>query len=124
MHRRLWTLVPRLMLIVGVLALGIFAFAPGAAFAGGSAATRAATTRPFTITSPIFSDGARLPTRTAFNRLGCPGKNVAPVLHWQGVPAGTESFAFALNDYDAPVAGGFHHWIVYNIPEHARTLTG
>jgi phosphatidylethanolamine-binding protein (PEBP) family uncharacterized protein len=26
--------------------------------------------------------------------------------------------------YNAPVAGGFHHWIVYNIPAGARQLQG
>ncbi len=29
-----------------------------------------------------------------------------------------------MNDIDAPVAGGFHHWVVYNIPAAIRTLEG
>jgi phosphatidylethanolamine-binding protein (PEBP) family uncharacterized protein len=29
------------------------------------------------------------------------------------LPAGTKSFAFTINDVDAPVAGGFHHWVVH-----------
>jgi Raf kinase inhibitor-like YbhB/YbcL family protein len=29
-----------------------------------------------------------------------------------------------LSDYDAPVAGGFHHWVVYNIPANVTTLDG
>jgi len=40
------------------------------------------------------------------------------------VPAGTKSFVLLMSDYDAPVAGGFHHWIVYNIPAGARELQG
>lgn len=41
-----------------------------------------------------------------------------------GVPSGTAGFALAVTDYDAPVAGGFHHWIVYNIPGNVDTLNG
>ena len=55
---------------------------------------------------------------------GCSGQNLAPTLHWYNVPAGTKSFAFAITDVDAPVAGGFHHWIVYNIPRQVTTLQG
>jgi Raf kinase inhibitor-like YbhB/YbcL family protein len=29
-----------------------------------------------------------------------------------------------MSDYDAPIAGGFHHWIVYNIPASTRELEG
>lgn len=119
--RRPPTRLIRMLLVIGVLALGALVVAPHAALAGSASA---AASRPFTLTSPNFSDGSRLATRFAFNQLGCPGRNIAPVLNWQGVPKGTESFAFALNDYDAPVAGGFHHWIVYNIPEDVRMLTG
>lgn len=119
--RQQHTRLIRMLLVVGVLALAALVIAPQAALAGSATA---AAPRPFTLTSPNFSDGARLATRFAFNQFGCPGRNIAPLLNWQGVPAGTEGFAFALNDYDAPVAGGFHHWIVYNIPENVRTLSG
>lgn len=33
-------------------------------------------------------------------------------------------FDLLTSDYDAPVDGGFHHWIVYNIPASARQLVG
>jgi Raf kinase inhibitor-like YbhB/YbcL family protein len=45
-------------------------------------------------------------------------------LNWKNVPAGTKSFVLLMSDYDAPVAGGFHHWIVYNIPADTRELEG
>src|SRR5207244_10768827 len=67
------------------------------------------------------------PTRRSsdlFNQFGCTGSNLAPELNWTNVPAGTKSFAMLMSDYDAPVAGGFHHWIVYNIPAGARELEG
>ena len=79
---------------------------------------------PFTITSPDFRDGGPLSRKAEFNQSGCTGSNVAPELNWTNVPAGTRSFAMLMSDYDAPVAGGFHHWIVYNIPAGARELEG
>ena len=79
---------------------------------------------PFTITSPDFRDGRPLSQKNEFNQFGCTGSNIAPELNWTNVPAGTQSFAMLMSDYDAPVAGGFHHWIVYNIPAGARQLEG
>ena len=48
--------------------------------------------------------------------------NIAPTLLWENIPAGTRSFALLMNDIDAPVPGGFHHWVAYNIPATARTF--
>jgi Raf kinase inhibitor-like YbhB/YbcL family protein len=79
---------------------------------------------PFTITSPDFRDGRPLSQKNEFNQFGCTGSNLAPELNWTNVPAGTKSFAMLMSDYDAPVAGGFHHWIVYNIPAGTRELEG
>src|SRR5262245_3752568 len=71
--------------------------------------------RAFKLTSPDFLDNGPLPERSAFDRAGCHGQNAAPTLTWDNVPAETRSFALLMNDIDAPVAGGFHHWVVYNI---------
>ena len=79
---------------------------------------------PFTITSPNFRDGGPLSQRNEINRFGCTGSNISPELDWKNVPAGTKSFVMLMSDYDAPIAGGFHHWIVYNIPANARELEG
>jgi len=81
-------------------------------------------THPFTLTSPDFQDGGPLPQRSEFNKFGCHGPNIAPDLHWVGVPQDTKGFALTVTDYDAPVAPGFHHWIVYNIPASVRKLEG
>ncbi len=80
--------------------------------------------RAFQLTSPNFQDNGPLPERNSFDRAGCHGQNAAPTLAWDNVPAETRSFALLMNDIDAPVAGGFHHWVVYNIPAQVRTLAG
>jgi len=84
---------------------------------------------PFTIVSPNFREDTFLPVSAEFGGpgsagSGCSGQNLAPTLHWYNVPSGTKSFAFIITDVDAPVADGFHHWIVYNIPRQVATLRG
>lgn len=79
---------------------------------------------PFTLTSPEFSDGGRLSTRNEYTGTGCHGSNIAPILTWSNIPANTSSFALVMNDLDAAVAGGFHHWIMYNVPPMIRTVRG
>lgn len=84
---------------------------------------------PFTIVSPNFREDTFLPVTAEFGGpgsagSGCSGQNLAPALHWYNVPAGIKSFAVTITDVDAPVADGFHHWIVYNIPRQVTTLRG
>lgn len=79
--------------------------------------------QPFSIFSPNFHDGGPLPLSSEGSS-GCTGKNIAPSFFWTNVPAQTSSFALLMNDVDAPISGGFHHWITYNIPATARTLHG
>jgi Raf kinase inhibitor-like YbhB/YbcL family protein len=72
----------------------------------------------FTIASADFSSGGTMPTADAYDKGGCPGKNISPELHWTGAPAGTKSFALTVFDPDAH--GGWWHWVVYGIdPETA-----
>lgn len=108
------------ILVCGLLTLS-FAFVAGRA---SQVAYASSALHPFTITSPDFTDGGPLSSKAEFNQDGCTGSNVAPVLRWKNVPQGTRSFVLLLSDYDAPVAGGFHHWIVYNIPANARSIKG
>jgi Raf kinase inhibitor-like YbhB/YbcL family protein len=76
---------------------------------------------PFTIVSPNFHDGGRLPSWTEFggpyaSEAGCDGKNLSPALTWFNAPSGTESYALFVHDVDAPQSFGWTHWITYNIP--------
>ncbi|HEX6555657.1 MAG TPA: YbhB/YbcL family Raf kinase inhibitor-like protein [Ktedonobacteraceae bacterium] len=81
--------------------------------------------QPFTLSSPNFRDGGPLPSSSEYGGgFGCNGEDIAPTLTWKNVPAQSSSFALVMNDVDAAVAGGFHHWIVYNIPATARMLQG
>lgn len=109
------------ILVGGLLTLSLIFFpsrASNVALASGNAL------HPFTITSPDFHDGGPLSTKQEINQFGCTGSNIAPELDWTNVPTGTKSFVLLMSDYDAPVDGGFHHWIVYNIPGNVRELQG
>jgi hypothetical protein len=61
-----------------------------------------------TITSPAFAEGAAIPSRYS-----CDGAGVSPEIVWSGAPDGTQALALTVID---PDAGGFVHWLVYDIP--------
>lgn len=63
------------------------------------------------LTSTAFQTGSNIPSK-----FSCDDRNVSPELSWSGAPAGTKSFALLMHDPDAPVAGGYTHWLVYNLP--------
>lgn len=52
----------------------------------------------------------------------CGGKNRSPSLAWSGAPHGTASFAVVMHDPDAPMPGGFYHWVLYNLPSGTHQL--
>jgi Raf kinase inhibitor-like YbhB/YbcL family protein len=60
--------------------------------------------------------GGQATNRQDGNVFGWHGENASPELHWENVPAGTQSFAVTIYDKDAPTGSGFWHWIIYNIP--------
>ena len=72
------------------------------------------------LTSIDFPAGGIIPNSSV--AIECGGDNHTPRLTWTGVPAGVKSFALVLHDPDAPLPGGFYHWIVYNLPATARSL--
>ncbi|HTX02567.1 MAG TPA: YbhB/YbcL family Raf kinase inhibitor-like protein [Candidatus Acidoferrales bacterium] len=67
-----------------------------------------------------FMPNATLPKKNVYT--GCGGGNVSPMLRWSGVPARTRSFVLTVFDPDAPHAGGWWHWIAYDILPAARGL--
>ena len=61
----------------------------------------------FGLISTAFEDGGAIP-----RKFTCDGENVSPDLNWRGAPGETAAFALTVVD---PDAGGFVHWLAYNI---------
>ena len=86
------------------------------------ACAHATSSSSFTLRSPAFSEGAFLPDSTMLNALDCHGPNISPALQWSNAPAGTQSFALVMDDYEARGGDGFVHWGAYNIPANVTSL--
>ncbi len=63
------------------------------------------------LTSAAFQHAGDIPIRYS-----CEGDNVSPEFSWRDAPGNTKSFALVIHDPDAARAGGFTHWVLYNIP--------
>ena len=90
---------------------------PRASATSGPAGTTTAAVTPspaasgsLKLTSTAFAEGAPIPVIYT-----CSGASTSPPLAWSGVPAGTSAFALIVDDPDAPLPGGFVHWVVFNL---------
>ena len=63
------------------------------------------------ITSTAFQQGSEIPSYYTSD-----GEDVSPELSWRDAPANAKSFVLVVHDPDAPMPGGFTHWVLYNIP--------
>ena len=63
------------------------------------------------LASLAFADHAPLPARYTAD-----GEGESPPLHWQGVPAGTDSLVLIVEDADAPTGEPLVHAIVVGLP--------
>ena len=63
-----------------------------------------------TVTSTSFTANGMIPAKYS-----CEGEEASPPLSITGIPAGAKTVALILHDPDAPMAGGFTHWVVWNI---------
>ena len=72
--------------------------------------------------SPELANQSRMNKQQEFQGYGCNGSNISPVLEWKDIPSGAKSFALTMHDPDAPKAGGWWHWLVFNIPRDTRTI--
>jgi len=76
----------------------------------------------FSLSSATFAAGATMPRSSEFRGMGCNGGNLSPQLSWNGTPRRTRSFVLTVHDADAPVSGGWWHWVRYDIPARASGL--
>jgi Raf kinase inhibitor-like YbhB/YbcL family protein len=65
-----------------------------------------------TVTSPAFKKNEMIP-----GKYTCRGSNMNPPLHIAGIPEGTKSVTIIMDDPDAPVKGGFTHWLAWNLDQ-------
>jgi Raf kinase inhibitor-like YbhB/YbcL family protein len=63
-----------------------------------------------------------VPARFVYNHAGCSGENISPEVTWSGVPDAAKSLALVVWDQDAPVSGGFYHWMILNVPVGTKKL--
>jgi Raf kinase inhibitor-like YbhB/YbcL family protein len=79
-----------------------------------------AATASMQLHSSDFSPGGAIPR--PLMAAECGGQNRSPELSWSAVPNAAKSFALTVHDPDAPISGGFYHWVVYNLPTSASKL--
>jgi Raf kinase inhibitor-like YbhB/YbcL family protein len=70
-----------------------------------------------TIQSSAFENGTDIPSKYT-----CDGENVSPPLVFGDVPSEARSLALIMHDPDAPMEGGFTHWVAWNIDPHAKDV--
>ncbi len=76
--------------------------------------------KPMTLQSEVFSDGAQIPME-----YGCKPdgnfKKASPPLNWTNAPQGTKSFVILMDD-PAEVAKYWVHWVAVDIPAETSSL--
>jgi Raf kinase inhibitor-like YbhB/YbcL family protein len=70
----------------------------------------------FTISSSSFRNDQPIPVKYSRD-----GGDISPALNWEGVKAGTKSFALICDDPDAP-GGTWIHWVIYGIAGNSTGL--
>lgn len=76
------------------------------------------------LSSNSVRDGGTLEAKFFANSFGCDGQNMMPDFSFKNIPAGTKSFALTYFDKDAPIDGGFVHFVIYDIPAGTVHLNG
>jgi phosphatidylethanolamine-binding protein (PEBP) family uncharacterized protein len=79
--------------------------------------TAAAATDKLTLTSSAFENNGTIPTEYT-----CSGVAKTVPLQYTGEVGGATSYALIVHDPDAPVPGGFTHWVVTGLPPTAGSV--
>ncbi|MDO8591208.1 MAG: YbhB/YbcL family Raf kinase inhibitor-like protein [bacterium] len=69
------------------------------------------------IKSSAFENNSNMPAKYT-----CDGENISPPIEIGGVPAEAKSLALLMHDPDAPVSGGWDHWIKFNISPETKII--
>lgn len=76
----------------------------------------------FNLASSAFDPNASMPAKYT-----CEGTNISPPLAWSGAPSSAKSYALIVEDPDAPDPAKptrvVSHWVAYNIPASATSLS-
>jgi len=104
------------ILVFTAAALALVACGGGAARppATGQTPTAGAGAETFLLRSSAFEPAGAIPFRYT-----CDGEDISPPLSWSGVPRDAASFALIMDDQDA---GGFSHWVLFNLPSPLESL--
>ena len=73
----------------------------------------------FTLTSADVTDGDPLHVAQTEE-----GGDIMPHLSWSGFPEQTRSFLVTVYDPDAPMPGGFWHWLTADVPVEITSVAG
>lgn len=97
-----------IVIVIIIVIVGIYAWTNRA----GAPTTENLTnsTSTMLVTSPSFQNDSYIP-----QKFTCDGGNINPELQIQNVPSEAKSLALVMHDPDAPMAGGFTHWFLWNI---------
>ena len=72
-----------------------------------------------TLSSPAFTNNGNIPSKFTCD---AGQQNPSPALAWKDAPAGTKSYVLIMHDPDAPMPGGFTHWVLFDIPASTTSL--
>lgn len=74
-------------------------------------------TGPMKLSTTAFENNANIPSEFT-----CDGKNSSPEFQISNIPSATKSLALIMHDPDAPMDGGFTHWVMWNISPQTTTI--
>jgi Raf kinase inhibitor-like YbhB/YbcL family protein len=83
----------------------------------GASSTIIAKSKNMKISSTVFANNENIPSKFT-----CDGESVNPPLEIENVPENARSLALILDDPDAPITGGFVHWVVFNISPDTKEI--